>query len=113
MNIFVTSTVAKILGDVEAEALVGTLANTIAEVETETFSHTLGDVETVAPVGTSHHTLAKVEAKTPHCRHLALHWAKGPRHCYLSTLTDTLAELETETVSDTLGVVEVKAMVDK
>ena len=64
MNIFVTSTVAKILGDVEAEALVGTLANTIAEVETETFSHTLGDVETVAPVGTSHHTLAKVEAKT-------------------------------------------------
>ena len=42
MNIFVTSTVAKILGDVEAEALVGTLANTIAEVETETFSHTLG-----------------------------------------------------------------------
>lgn len=31
----------------------------------------------------------------------------------MSTLTDTLAELETETVSDTLGVVEVKAMVDK
>ena len=64
MNIFVTSTVEKILGDVEAEALVETLAKKIAEVETETFSHTLGDVETVAPVGTSHHTLAKVKAKT-------------------------------------------------
>ena len=64
MNIFVTSTVEKILGDVEAEALVETLANTTADVETETFSHTLGDVETVAPDGTSHHTLAKVEAKT-------------------------------------------------
>ena len=48
----------------EAEALVETLANTTADVETETFSHTLGDVETVAPVGTSHHKLAKVEAKT-------------------------------------------------
>ena len=64
MNIFVTSTVGKILGDVEAKALVETLANTLVEVEAETFSHTLGDVEAVAFVGTSHHTLGKVEAKT-------------------------------------------------
>lgn len=64
MNIFFISTVGKILGDVEVEALVETLPITQAEVEAETFSHTLGDVETVALVGTSHHTLAKVEAKT-------------------------------------------------
>lgn len=31
----------------------------------------------------------------------------------VDTLADTLAKLETEAVSDTLGVVEVKAMVDK
>ena len=31
----------------------------------------------------------------------------------VDTLADTLAELETEAVSDTLGVEEVKAMVDK
>ena len=31
----------------------------------------------------------------------------------VDTLADTLAEFETETVSDTLGVLEVKAMVDK
>ena len=55
MNIFIISTVGKILGDVEVEALVETLPITQAEVEAETFSHTLGDVETVALVGTSHH----------------------------------------------------------
>ena len=64
MNIFIISTVGKILGDVKIEALVQTLPNTLTEVEAETFSHTLGDVEAVALVGTSHHTLAKVEAKT-------------------------------------------------
>lgn len=64
MNIFIISTVGKILGDVEVEALVETLPITLAEVEAETFSHTLGDVETVALVGTSHHTLSKVDAKT-------------------------------------------------
>ena len=31
----------------------------------------------------------------------------------VDTLADTLAELETEAVSNTLGVVKVKAMVDK
>ena len=45
-------------GDMEAKAMVGILADTIAEVEAETLSETLGDVETEALVDTLPDTVA-------------------------------------------------------
>ena len=55
-----TETLGDKLGEVEAEALVGTLADTLAEVEGET----LGDVEAEALVDALTERLAEVLAET-------------------------------------------------
>ena len=71
-------------GDVEAEALVDTLADTLAEVEAETLGVTLGDVEAEALVDTLADTPAEVESET---------------------LGDALGDAEAEALVDTLVVV--------
>jgi len=48
--------IANTLGDVEAKALVDTLAEILTETETETMGDTLGDDETLALVDGLSHT---------------------------------------------------------
>ena len=52
------------LGDVDAEALVDTLAETLADSDSDTLGDTLGDVEAEAMVNTLADKLAEVKGET-------------------------------------------------
>ena len=94
-------------GDVEAEALVDTLADTLAEVEAEALGDTLGDFEAEAPVDILADTLAELEAET-----LGVTLGDVEAEALVDTLADTPAEVESETLGDALGDAEAEALVD-
>ena len=87
------------LGDVEAGALVNTMAETVEEVEAETLGVILGDVnaETLAKVkaGTFGKTLGDLDPEE-----------------LLDKLADTLAGIEAETVGDNLDDVKSEALLE-
>ena len=94
-------------GDVEAEALVDTLADTLAEVEAEALGDTLGDFEAEAPVDILADTLAELEGET-----LGVTLGDVEAEALVDTLVDTPAEVESETLGDALGDAEAEALVD-
>ena len=57
-------TLGETRGDVDAEALVDTLADSLVEVEDETLGDTRGDVDAEALVNTLADTPSEVEVKT-------------------------------------------------
>lgn len=95
------------LGDVGAEEVVDSLADTLAEVEDEIVGDTMDDVESEALLDTLANTV-----KLWRARHFARDWAIRHWSTRLDSRAKTLQEVERKTHDNILDDLDAEAVVD-